>query len=121
MTTKELIQLYYNSLNQKNLTWQDLWADNGIFQDASGTLNASGKEAVIASFTSFLQGVVLVSVKHLITQGDNACAVAGYVYINRKGEKLAQEVAEVWEVSGGKLKKLTIYFDLTAYRAFMAV
>jgi ketosteroid isomerase-like protein len=28
-------------------------------------------------------------------------------------------VAEVWEVRDGKLAKLTIYFDLTAYRSFM--
>jgi hypothetical protein len=32
---------------------------------------------------------------------------------------MQQDVAEVWRVSEGKLARLTLYFDLTAYRAFM--
>ncbi|MBI3786843.1 MAG: nuclear transport factor 2 family protein [Ignavibacteriales bacterium] len=119
MTTKELIQTYYERLNQKDASWQDLWTEDGFFGDASGILNARGKEAVVASFTPFLKGVVSVSVKQIIVDGDTACAVAGYVYANQKGETLTQNVAEVWKVSDGKLKKLIIYFDLTAYRTFM--
>jgi hypothetical protein len=40
-------------------------------------------------------------------------------YINPKGETMSQDVAEIWTVAGNKLGKLTIYFDLTAYRNFM--
>ena len=32
---------------------------------------------------------------------------------------MSQDVAEVWQVKDGKLTKLTIYFDLTAYRSFI--
>jgi len=38
---------------------------------------------------------------------------------NSKKEQMKQDVAEIWEVRGGKLASLTIYFDLTAYRRFM--
>jgi len=55
----------------------------------------------------------------MIVEGGNACAIVGYTYVNPKGGKLSQDVAEVWEVNAGKLAKLTIYFDLTAYRNFM--
>jgi len=119
MDPKELTRVYYASLNNKDAAWQNLWAEDAVFQDASKTLNANGREDVIASFTPFLKSVVSVSVKQLIIEGDAVCAIAGYVYANQKGETLAQDVAEVWEVSGDKLKKLTIYFDLTAYRIFI--
>ncbi len=55
----------------------------------------------------------------MIVEGEKACAVVGYVYVNPKGQKLQQDVAELWEVKDRKLAKLTIYFDLTDYRTFM--
>lgn len=119
MNTAEIINTYYSSLTQKNDKWKELWADDAIFQDASKTLNANGKDAVIASFTPFLKGVVSVSVKQLIADGNTACAIASYKYVNQKGANFDQDVAEVIELSGDKIKKLVIYFDLSAYRAFM--
>lgn len=50
---------------------------------------------------------------------DQACSVISYTYVNPKGEKLNQEVAEISEVKDCKLARVTIYFDLTAYRSFM--
>lgn len=116
---KDIIQQYYDSLDQKDNKWQELWSDDAIFGDASQVLNAKGKEAVIQSFTPFLRGVAHVEIKQLIIDGDNACVIAHYDYINPKGEKMSQDVAEVWEVKNEKLSKLTIYFDITAYRTFM--
>jgi ketosteroid isomerase-like protein len=55
----------------------------------------------------------------MIVDGEKACAVVGYNYVNPKGQKMQQDVAEIWETKGGKLTKLTIYFDLIAYRNFM--
>jgi len=119
MSTKELIQSYYDSLDRKDSEWQELYANDAVFSDASQTLNANGKVAVTQSFTSFLKGVEKVTAKQMISEGDAACAIVGYVYVNPEGNKMSQDVAEVWEVRNGKLAKLTIYFDLTAYRSFM--
>lgn len=119
MTTQELIQSYYDSLNRKDERWQELYSDNAVFSDASQTLNAKGKEAVIQSFTPFLKGVAGVRIKQLIVSGDTACAVVQYTYQNAKGERMDQAVAEVWETKDSTLTKLTIYFDLTAYRSFI--
>lgn len=119
MTTQALIEQYYQSLNTKDNAWQELWGENAHFSDASQTLSAQGKPAVIQSFTPFLKGVKSVAIKQLIASGNDVCAVAHYVYQNAKGETMDQDVAEVWEVQGDKLAKLVIYFDLTAYRAFM--
>jgi ketosteroid isomerase-like protein len=55
----------------------------------------------------------------MIVEDGRACSIISYTYINPKGETLNQDVAEVSEVKNGKLARLTIYFDLTAYRRFM--
>jgi ketosteroid isomerase-like protein len=119
MATRDLVQSYYGSLSQKNDTWQNLYANDAVFSDASQTLNAKGKAAVIQSFIPFLKGVEGVKVKQMIVEGEKACAVVAYDYVNPKGQKMQQDVAEVWETKDAKLAKLTIYFDLTAYRNFM--
>ena len=119
MSTRDLVQSYYNSLKNKNDKWQELYSEDANFADASQTLNAKGKTEVIKSFTPFLKGVESVKVKQIIIEDEYACVVVSYNYINPKGEKMSQDVAEVWEVKDEKLAKLTIYFDLTAYRNFM--
>ena len=119
METKELIQNYYESLNAKDDRWKDLYADDAVFADASLTLNAKGKEAVVKSFTGFLQSTKSIKVKQMIAEDNAVCAIVEYIYENQKGEKMTQDDAEIWEVRDGKLAKLTIYFDLTAFRQFM--
>lgn len=119
MITKDVVQQYYKSLDQKDNKWQELWDDEAVFTDASKTLNATGKHAVIQSFTPFLVGVTHVEVRQLIIEKDSACVVAHYDFKNPIGETMSQAVAEIWEVRNEKLFKLTIYFDLTAYRSFM--
>lgn len=119
MEIKDLIQSYYDSLNNKDSKWQDMWAEDAVFSDASQVLVANGKQEIITSFTTFEKGVESLKVKQVITDGQMVCVVVSYNYINQKGEKMTQDDAEVWEVKNGKLFKLTIYFDLTAYRTFM--
>lgn len=119
MSTKDIVQQYYKSLDQKDNKWHELWADEAVFTDASLTLNSKGKSEVIQSFTPFLMGVTQVRIKQLIIEKDNACVIAHYDYKNKKGDSMSQDVAEIWEVKNEKLDKLTIYFDLTTYRNFM--
>lgn len=119
MTTTELIQEYYESLNKKDDKWQTFWSDDAMFADSSQTLVAKGRLEIIQSFTTFLRGVESVKIKQLIVSDNDVCAILTYDYVNSKGEKMTQDDAEVWEIKDGKLGKMTIYFDLTAYRVFM--
>jgi ketosteroid isomerase-like protein len=119
LDTRELITRYYESLNAKDDGWMSLWAPDATFSDASKTLHAEGLDAVIASFAPFLRGVGGVEVVSSVVEGSKACFVVRYTYINQKSETFVQDVAEVWEVHGGKLSSLTLYFDLTAYRNFI--
>ena len=119
MSTRDLVQSYYDSLGRKDDKWQELYSKDAVFSDASQALNAKGKVAVIQSFIPFLKGVEGLRVRRMIAEGGNACAIVSYDYVNPKGGKMSQDVAEVWQVKDGKLTKLTIYFDLTAYRSFI--
>ncbi len=119
MSTREFVEAYYASIKNHDDKWQEMYLDEAVFADASHTLYSVGKPAVIQSFVPFLKGVEDVKLSHLIVEGDRACAIVDYVYINPKGNKLSQSVAEVWSVKNGKFSGLTIYFDLTAYRTFM--
>ncbi len=119
MSAQDVIKSYYESQNNKDNQWKDLWADDAVFSDASQTLLAKGKEAVIQSFTPFLKGVEKLRISQMIVEDGKVCSIISYTYVNANGEKMHQDVAEVAEVKGGKLARLTIYFDLTAYRSFM--
>ena len=120
LNTKNIVQNYYKSLEEKNDVWKDLYSEDAIFSDAAQILLAEGKKSVIQSFIPFLKGVVGVKIKQLIVEGENACAIISYDYVNPKGERMSQDVSEIWKVKNNKLTKLTIYFDLTAYRNFMS-
>ncbi len=119
MTVKEIIQGFYAGLAQKNDAWQTNLAPDVLFSDASHRLHAEGKGAFIQSFTPFLRSVEKVQLEQLIVEGAMACAVVSYDYISPQGGKLHQEDAEVWKVVDGKIAALTIYFDITEFRAFM--
>lgn len=119
MSTQDVIKSFYESIRNKDDQWKELWANDAVFSDASRTLLAEGKEAVIQSFTPFIKGVAELKISESILEGEKACFIISYAYVNAKGNQLHQDVSEVWEVRDNKLAKLTIYFDLTAYRSFM--
>ncbi len=119
MTVREVIDSFYQSLAQKNDTWQQNLAEDVVFSDASRRLSAQGRDAFLQSFSSFLRAVESVQLKQLIVEDDDACAVVSYVYRSPAGAELHQDDAEVWKVVGGKIVALTIYFDITEFRTFM--
>lgn len=120
MGTRDVVQRFYASLARKDDAWQEALAADVAFADASGKLQAHGRDAFVQAFKSFLAGVAGVELKQLIVDVSDAAAVVAYEYVNRKGERLHQDDAEVWRVEGGQVVSLTIYFDITEFRAFMS-
>lgn len=119
MDTRAVIEHFYVGLGLKDASWQRDLADDVAFSDASGRLRAEGRDAFINSFTGFIRAVEKVEVRSLIVDGPNAAAVVSYDYRNPKGDHLHQDDAEVWRVQDGRIKALTIYFDITEFRSFM--
>ena len=62
MYTKDLVQSYYKSLDEKDDKWKELYLEDAMFSDASKTLLAKGKEAVVQSFIPFLNGVAGIKI-----------------------------------------------------------
>src|SRR5579884_2859098 len=118
METREVVERFYRGLAGKDDSWQHDLADDVTFSDASGKLQASGREAFIQSFTGFLRAVTGVELKQLIVDGPDAAAVVSYEYANAAGGRLHQDDAEIWRVEGGRIVALTIYFDITEFRTF---
>jgi hypothetical protein len=78
MSTLEVVKSYYESQSNKDDKWKDLWSEDAVFSDASQTLLAKGKEAVIQSFTPFLKGVVELKVSQIIVEDNKACFIISY-------------------------------------------
>lgn len=119
MATTDIIRDFYNSLAQKTDAWQRDLAANVVFADASKRLHAEGRDAFVQSFTGFLRAVERVQLQQLIVDGTDAAAVVSYDYVSPTGAKLHQDDAEIWKIVDGKIAALTIYFDITEFRAFM--
>lgn len=120
LVVREVIQSFYNGLDRKDDSWQENLSDDVLFSGGNQKLHEEGKSAFIQSYVPFLRSVESVQVKQIIVEGVDACAVVGYDYVSPTGAKLHQEDAEVWKVVEGKIVSLTIYFDITEYRNFMA-
>lgn len=120
MTTADVINNFYEGLAQKTDAWQRDLAEDVVFGDASQKLHAEGRNAFIQSFASFLRAVEHVELRQLIVEGSDAAAVVSYDYVSPSGGKLHQDDAEVWKIVDGKIATLTIYFDITEFRTFMA-
>ncbi len=119
MTIQEIIQSFYDGLAQKNDSWQKHLSEDVVFTDSGLNIHEEGKEAFLQSFNNFLKAVEAVRVKQMIGEDNDACVIASYDFVSPKGNKLTQDVAEIWKVKDGELSSLTIYFDLTAFRNFM--
>lgn len=120
MAVQDIIWRFYESLEQKSDAWQEDLAEDVVFADASETLHAEGRAAFIQSFTPFLRSVEHVRLRQLIVEGGAAAAVVSYDYLSPSGGRMSQDDAEIWQIVDGKIAALTIYFDITAFRAFMA-
>ena len=119
METRDVVRHFYDGLARRDDSWQHNLGQDVVFADASGKLQARGRDGFIQSFTAFLRGVSAVELKQLIVEGSAAAAVVGYDYVNAKGEHLHQDDVEVWRVENGEVLALTIYFDITEFRVFM--
>jgi ketosteroid isomerase-like protein len=117
MTTKELLDGYYNGLAEKN-GWDAYLSDD--FQFTGGDMlhpePQAGKDAYATVLNRFSRLFHQVRVKEMIIEGDKAFVRANYDYVFPGGKKVNGDVAELWRVKDGKLHSLTIFFDTLAFR-----
>ncbi|MBI5047980.1 MAG: nuclear transport factor 2 family protein [Deltaproteobacteria bacterium] len=115
MTTRDIIQNYFDSLKQKS-GWKAFLADEMTFTSfVSPIKRVAGKGAYLEATKRFFSMITAVEVKNLIVDGDRACALTRYELQPPGGPVFDSHVAEVFEVRDGKIASLDIYFDSTPF------
>jgi ketosteroid isomerase-like protein len=111
MMTKETIQAYFASLEQKS-DWQTFLADGMTFTSfVSPMKQVTGKSAYLESTKRFFSMIAAVEVRDLIVDGDRACALTRYQLQPPGSPAFDSHVAEVFRVREGQIVSLDIYFD----------
>jgi ketosteroid isomerase-like protein len=111
MTTKDIIQGYFDSLKQRS-GWEAFLADGMAFTSfVTPIKQVAGKSAYLESTSRFFSMIVAVEVKDLIVDGNRACALTRYQLQPPGGPAIESHVAEVFRVRDEKISSLEIYFD----------
>lgn len=116
-TTKEIIERYYNEINEKG-DWQSLISEDITFT-STGKITYTKNEYVEAT-TRFLQAVKHLKINEFIVEEDKACITVEYSIQSPSGSTGTCEVAEVLMVKDNKINSSCIFFDTAFYKSFMA-
>jgi len=114
--TREILKKYYDGLSKKE-GWQSLLSDNVLL---TGTIAKESRGRDAFANNNFFRMIRGLTVKGMIVENENACAVVSYDLMSPKGKRFSSVVAEIWKVKGEKLDSLAICFDTAAFQASMA-
>lgn len=115
MTTKELVQLYFRKVKEKS-DWQSLIAMEIKFESPLPT--TFGKDAYIIAASRFFQMAETLEVKHLVTEGETACAWVDYSLCLKSDKRFNCLVSELLEVRNNQIISSAILFDTLALKTF---
>ncbi len=111
MTTKNIIQRYFDSLEKKS-GWEAFLADEMTFTSFSTPIKqVTGKGAYLEATKRFFSMITAVELRDMIVEGDKTCALTRYDLQGPGGRAFDSYVAEVFTVRNGKILSLEIYFD----------
>jgi ketosteroid isomerase-like protein len=111
MTTRETVQGYFNSLEQRN-GWESFLSDEMTFTSfTSPVKQLKGKSAYLEATKRFYSTVASVQVREMIVDGEKACVLTRYELQPPKGDRFVSDVAELFAVKNGKIDSFSIYFD----------
>jgi ketosteroid isomerase-like protein len=119
MSTKELLETYYNGFAQKR-GWESVISDDFKFVGGDMTKQDPilGKSAYVEVIKRFASRFTNMRVKEMIVEGDRASVRANYDFVFANGKSINGDVAELWKVKDGKLDSLTIFFDTYNFHVF---
>jgi ketosteroid isomerase-like protein len=111
MATRDTIEAYFNSLKQKK-NWESFLSDDMTFTSFTSPIRrVSGRTAYLESTKRFYSMIAALEVTEVLVDGDRACALTHYELQPPRGQAFGCDVAEVFEVRGGKITSFAIYFD----------
>ena len=111
MTTREIVQGYFDALQQKK-NWDASLSNDVVFTSFTTPMRRiSGRAAVVESTKGFYSMIRAVEVKDLIVEATRACALTHYELQPPSGPPFVCDVAEVFAVRDGSIVSFDIYFD----------
>jgi hypothetical protein len=115
MSTKEILQDYFNALREKR-AWDSFLADNMTFTSFVVPIKqVTGKGAYIESTKRFFSMIVAIEVRDMIIEGNQACVLTRYEIKPPHGNSFNSNVAEVFTLRDSKIDSLAIYFDTSPF------
>src|SRR5262245_59172043 len=115
MSGGDTIREYFDRLGRKQ-DWASLLADDFVFTSCTSPVRQiPGKAGYVEGTRRFFSMITSVEVRHLLVEGDRACALTRYQLQRPDGSAFASDVAEIFSVSDGKIRSLDIYFDTAPY------
>jgi ketosteroid isomerase-like protein len=118
MTTKELLEIYYQGFSKKS-GWESVIADDFKFVggDMTKTSPIVGKQAYVEIIKRFARLFTAMRVKEMVVEGDRAYVCGNYDFLFPNGKSINGDVAEIWLTKNGQLTALTIFFDTATFLA----
>lgn len=111
MKTSDTIHGYFDSLKKKG-AWADFLAEDLQFTSFTTPIkHVTGKRAYLEATKRFFSMISAVDIKSVLVDGDRACVLTRYELRPPAGPGFESHVAEAFEVRGGKITALDIYFD----------
>lgn len=116
MTTRDVVQRYFDRLAQKD-DWASSLADGMVFTSFTGKpREVRGRQAFLEATKGFYGMIATVSVRDILVDGDRACAFTRYDLRPPTGAPaFTSDVAEVFTVRNDKIESFGIYFDTAPY------
>ena len=115
MSTKDVVLRYLASVSAGE-GWESFFGDELQFTNfAYPVKRATGKTASLEGIRRFYGMVKAMEVERVIAEGDQACALTRYELQPPNGPAFESHIAEVFEVSDGKIQSFGIYFDTAPY------
>ncbi len=110
MTTKDVIQAYFDSLKQKT-GWEAFLSNEMQFTSYTNPIKrVSGRGAYLQTTRRFYS-----MIKGILVDGEKACVLTRYELQPPEGAVFESHVAEVFEVRDDKIKSFDIYFDSATF------
>ena len=115
MTTRDVVLGYLDSVRVKE-GWEEFLSDEMHFTNfAHPVKRATGKQASVEGIRRFYAMVKAMEIESVIVDGEHACALIRYELQPPGGSAFESHIAEVFEVSDGKIQSFGIYFDSAPY------
>ena len=115
MTTKDVIQAYFDSLKQRT-GWEAFLSNEMQFTSYTNPIKrVSGRGAYLQTTRRFYSMIKALEIKGIFVDGEKACVLTRYELQPPEGAVFESHVAEVFEVRDDKIKSFDIYFDSATF------